>query len=65
MRPRGSAEALAMRRRIAARMLQPGKGIREVRRAVGVSAASLPRWNTVWLLQEAHPELSISKSYAK
>lgn len=47
MRPKGSAEALEMRRRIAVRMLQQGKGIREVSRAVGVSAASVSRWNKV------------------
>lgn len=45
MRPKGSAEALGVRRRIAARMLQEGKGIQEVRRAVGVSATSVSRWN--------------------
>lgn len=47
MRPKGSAEALEMRRMIAARMLQQGKGIREVSRSVGVSAASVSRWNKV------------------
>ncbi|MEM2446719.1 MAG: helix-turn-helix domain-containing protein [Candidatus Bathyarchaeia archaeon] len=47
MRPKGSAEALEMRRRIAVQMLQQGKGIREVRRAVGVSPTSVSRWNRI------------------
>ena len=44
MRPKGSAEALEMRRMIAARLLQMGKGIREVARMVGVSPSSVLRW---------------------
>ena len=50
MRPKGSAEALEMRRMIAVRMLQAGKGVREVSRLVGVSPASVSRWKKV--LQE-------------
>lgn len=45
MRPKGSAEALEMRRMIAARMLQQGKGVREVSRLVGVSPGTVSRWN--------------------
>jgi transposase len=44
MRPKGSAEALEMRRMIAVRMLQAGRGVREVSRLVGVSPASVSRW---------------------
>ena len=44
MRPKGSAEALEMRRLIAARLLQQGRGIREVARMVGVTPASVLRW---------------------
>ncbi|RMD66973.1 IS630 family transposase [Candidatus Parcubacteria bacterium] len=44
MRPKGSAEALEMRRRIAAKLLQEGKGIREVARLVGASPSSVVRW---------------------
>ena len=44
MRPKGSAEALEMRRMIAVRMLQAGKEVREVSRLVGVSPASVSRW---------------------
>lgn len=44
MRPKGSAEALEVRRQIAGRLLQGGKGIREVARLVGASPASVFRW---------------------
>jgi len=44
MRPKGSAEVLEERRRIAARMLLAGKGVREVARLVGVSPGSVSRW---------------------
>ncbi len=44
MRPKGSAEVLEERRRIAARMLQAGKGVREVARLVGASPGSVSRW---------------------
>ena len=44
MRPKGSAEALEVRRRIAARLLQQGKGVREVARAVGAAPSSVSRW---------------------
>ena len=45
MRPKGSAEALEVRRRIGAKLFQEGKGIREVARLVGVSPSSVWRWN--------------------
>ncbi len=54
MRPKGSAEALEMRRMMAARVLQQGKGIREVSRLVGVSPGTVSRWNQK--LQEQGPE---------
>ncbi|MFN3471704.1 MAG: IS630 family transposase [Aquificaceae bacterium] len=44
MRPKGSAEALEMRRQIAARLLQQGKGVREMARLLGVSPSSVSRW---------------------
>ena len=44
MRPRGSAAELEVRRRIAGRMLQQGKGVREVARLVKASPSSVSRW---------------------
>jgi transposase len=44
MRPKGSAEALEMRRRIAGKLLKEGKGLREVARLVGASPSSVFRW---------------------
>jgi transposase len=44
MRPKGSAEALEVRRRIAGKLLQEGKGVREVARLVGASPSSVFRW---------------------
>ena len=44
MRPKGSAKALEMRRRIAAKLLQEGKGIREMARLVGASPSTVLRW---------------------
>lgn len=44
MRPKGSASELEVRRRIAGRLLQAGKGIREVARLVGASPSSVSRW---------------------
>ncbi|MEJ5241612.1 MAG: helix-turn-helix domain-containing protein [Anaerolineales bacterium] len=41
---KGSAETLEMRRRIAAKLLQQGHGIRAVARIVGASPASVLRW---------------------
>jgi len=44
MRPKGSAEALEVRRRLAIRLLQQGKGVRETARLVGASSGSVSRW---------------------
>lgn len=44
MRPKGSAEALEVRRRIAGRLLQEGKSVREVARTVGAAPSSVSRW---------------------
>jgi transposase len=44
MRPKGSAEALEMRRRIAGKLLKEGRGVREVARLVGASPSSVFRW---------------------
>jgi transposase len=44
MRPKGSAEALEMRRQIGGRLLQEGKGVREVSRLTGAAPSSVSRW---------------------
>ena len=44
MRPKGSAEALEVRRRLAGRLLEQGRGIREVARLVNASSSSVERW---------------------
>jgi transposase len=44
MRPKGSAKELEVRRRIASKLLQEGKGVREVARLVGASPSSVFRW---------------------
>lgn len=54
MRPKGSAEALEVRRRIAAKLLQEGKGIREVARLVGASPSAVHGWKQA--LAEGGPE---------
>lgn len=44
MRPKGSAEALEARRRIAGRLLLQGKGVREVARLVGAAPSAVSGW---------------------
>ena len=44
MRPKGSAKELEVRRRIGGRLLQEGKGVREVARLVEASPSSVSRW---------------------
>jgi transposase len=44
MRPKGSAEKLEARRRMAATMLSKGRGIREVARTIGAAPSSVKRW---------------------
>jgi transposase len=44
MRPKGSAEALEVRRRLAAKLLQEGKGLREVARIVKASPSAVFGW---------------------
>ena len=44
MRPKGSAEKLEARRRLAASMLMKGRGIREVARTIGAAPSSVKRW---------------------
>jgi len=44
MRPKGSAEALEERRRIAANLLLQGKGVREVARLVGAAPSAVSGW---------------------
>ena len=47
MRPKGSAQELEVRRRLAGRLLLQGKGIREVARLVGASPAAVHRWKRI------------------
>lgn len=61
MRPKGSAKELEVRRRIAGRMLQQGKGVREVARLVGVSPSSVSRWKAA--LEEGGPEALAAKPH--
>ncbi|WP_454060970.1 helix-turn-helix domain-containing protein [Candidatus Nitrospira salsa] len=44
MRPKGSPAKLEARRRLAAKMLAKGKGIREVARHIGAAPSSVKRW---------------------
>ena len=44
MRPKGSAEKLEARRRLAASMQMKGRGIREVARTIGAAPSSVKRW---------------------
>lgn len=44
MRPKGSPQKLEARRRMAAKMLAKGKGIREVARKIGAAPSSVKRW---------------------
>lgn len=47
MRPKGSAKELQVRRQIAGKLLQAGKGVREVARLVEASPSSVSRWKKV------------------
>lgn len=44
MRPKGSAEKLEARRRLAANLLTKGRGIREIARAIDAAPSSVKRW---------------------
>ncbi len=44
MRPKGSPKKLETRRRLAAKMLLKGKGIREVARQISAAPSSVKRW---------------------
>jgi transposase len=44
MRPKGSAEALEVRRMIAGKLLLKGQGVREVARLVDAAPSSVSRW---------------------
>jgi transposase len=61
MRPKGSAEALEVRRQIAGRLLQQGKGIREVARLVGASPGSVFRWKAA--LEKGGKEALVAKAH--
>jgi transposase len=54
MRPKGKAEALEVRRRIAAKLLEEGKGIREVARLVSASPSAVHGWKHA--MEEGGPE---------
>lgn len=47
MRPKGSAQELEVRRRLAGKLLLAGKGIREVARLVGASPSAVHGWKRV------------------
>ena len=59
MRPKGSAQALEARRRIAVGMLQQGKSPTEVARLVGVSRQAVSQWKTAF--QQGGPEALAAK----
>ena len=61
MRPKGSAEALEVRRRLAGRLLQEGKGVRETARLVGASPSSVFRWKSA--LEEGGLEALAAKPH--
>ena len=44
MRPKGSAKELEVRRMLGGKLLQEGKGVREVARLTGVVPSSVSRW---------------------
>jgi len=48
MRPRGTGEQLERRRRRAVQLLQEGKGLSEVARAVNSSTSSVQRWRAAY-----------------
>jgi transposase len=61
MRPKGSAEALEVRRQIAGRLLQEGMGIRQVARLVNAAPASVFRWKKA--LKEGGKEALAAKPH--
>jgi transposase len=61
MRPKGSAEALEVRRQIAGRLLQEGMGIRQVARLVNAAPASVFRWKKA--LEEGGKEALAAKPH--
>jgi transposase len=61
MRPKGSAEELEVRRRIAAKLLVEGKGICEVAGLVGASPSSVHRWKE--MLKKGGPEALKAKPH--
>lgn len=61
MRPKGSAEALEVRRRIAAKLLEEGRGIREVARLVGAAPSAVHGWKQA--LIEGGPEALKAKPH--
>ncbi len=61
MRPKGTPEKLEARRRLAAKMLDKGKGIREVARHIGAAPSSVKRWKDA--LEYGGPEALKSKPH--
>src|SRR3974390_2830490 len=47
MRPKGKAETLEVRRRIAGKLLQEGMGLRKVARLVDAAPSSVGRWKAM------------------
>lgn len=62
MRPKGSAKELEVRRRIGGKLIQEGKGVREVARLVGASPSSVSRWKQA--LEEGGIEALRAKPHA-
>jgi transposase len=48
MRPKGTAKELEARRKVAARMFELGKSLREVAEACGVSLTAVKLWKRAW-----------------
>jgi len=48
MRPKGTAKELEARRKVAARMFELGKSLREVAESCGVSLTSVKNWKRAW-----------------
>ena len=61
MRPKGSAKELEARRLMGGRLLQEGKGVREVARLTGASPSSVSRWKQE--LEEGGLEALQAKSH--
>jgi transposase len=61
MRPKGTAAELEVRRRLGAKLLAEGKGVREVARLVGASPSSVERWKQA--VEQGGPEALRAKPH--